>query len=157
MAIALSSAGITVSYAVEATAGTRPTTAASFTKIPEIKSLPDLNPEPSVLDSTTFDNLEFRSYIQGLKDLGGAIAFTANMNDTFQTAWEGLVTAAETGKASDKATWFCVQIPNLTKTFYFAGEPSPLGMSAQDVGSVVEIQAYVVPNKVEGWAAAPTT
>ena len=50
MANEFSTAGITLKYAVEATAGTRPTT--GFTAIPGIKSMPEFNPEPSSLEVT---------------------------------------------------------------------------------------------------------
>lgn len=45
-----SNAGIKIKYAVEATAGTRPTT--NYTVIPGIKGTPDFNPAPSTLDVT---------------------------------------------------------------------------------------------------------
>ena len=49
MALEISTAGISVSYAVETTAGTKPST---FTNIPNIKSTPDFNPEPGALEVT---------------------------------------------------------------------------------------------------------
>lgn len=150
MAIALSTAGITVGYAVESTAGTRPTT--GYTKISGIKSISDLNPEPNQLDCTPLEELEYKQYIPGLKDVGGVVTFTANNTNAFQTAWATLVSSASTASASDKATWFEISVPQLDKAFYFAGTPSALGLSAIEVDSVLDINAYVTPNKVEGWA-----
>ena len=69
MAIDLSTAGIQVAYCAEATAGTKPTT--GWTKLTGIKSIPDFNPEPSSLETTTLDATEYRTYIPGLKDVGG--------------------------------------------------------------------------------------
>ena len=43
--IQLSTAGVKLLYAAEATAGTRPTT--GYKEISEIKSIPELNPEPT--------------------------------------------------------------------------------------------------------------
>lgn len=152
--IDLSTAGVTIGYAVEATAGTMPTT--GYTNIPGIKSIPDLNPEPGSLETTTLDETEYRTYIPGLKDPGGALALTANNTEVFQTAWDALVTAATAGAADGKATWFVVVIPGLTKAFYFAGTPSELGLSAIEVDSVLEIEPYITPNKIAGWETAPT-
>lgn len=149
MANELSTAGVSVQYCVETTAGTKPTT--GFTVIPNIKSIPDLNPEPSSLEVTDLSDTEWKRYIPGLKDPGGALAFTANNTDAFQTAWAALVTAAETAKASNKATWFEIVVPGLTKSFQFAGIPSDLGLSAIDVDSVLEVDAYVAPNQIDGW------
>ena len=73
-----------------------PTT--GFTAVPGIKAIPDLNPEPSSLETTTLEALEWKTYIPGLKDPGGALAFTANNTEEFQTAWEALIEAAETAK-----------------------------------------------------------
>ena len=75
MGIAISTAGVTFGYAVEATAGTRPTT--GYILIPDIKEIPEMNPEPETLESTTLAATEFKTYIEGLKDLGGALSFLA--------------------------------------------------------------------------------
>ena len=41
-------------------------------------------------------------------------------------------------------------------SFYFAGYPSSLGMTAMDVNAVLEIEAYVTPNKIHGWDTSST-
>lgn len=93
--------------------------------------------------------------IPGLKDPGGALAFTANLTTQFKTAWETLVSAFETAKGDGKATWFEIMVPNFG-SFYFAGYPSTLGMTAMDVNAVLEIEAYVTPNQIEGWGTSST-
>ena len=150
----MSTAGVTLKYAVEQTAGTRPVV--NFTVIPCIKSIPDFNPEPATLEVTDLSDKVWKRYIKGLKDIGGALGFDANLTDEFKTAWETLVSAAETAKASSKATWFEVAIPNFD-SFYFAGEPSELGMSAMNVDEVMEITAYIAPEAIHGWDDASTT
>ena len=152
--IDLSSAGVTLRYAVETSAGTRPVS--GYTALTGIKAIPDLNPEPSSLETTTLEELEWRTYIPGLKDPGGALAFTANNTEQFHTDWNALVEAAETAKEDGKSVWFAVVIPGLTKSFYFAGNPSPLGLSAVEVDSVLEIEPYITPSKIEGWATKVT-
>ena len=152
--IDLSTAGVSLQYAAETTAGTRPTT--GFTKLTGIKAIPDLNPEPGSLETTTLDELEWRTYIPGLKDPGGALSFTANNTEQFQTDWDALVTAAGTAEEGGKAMWFAVVVPGLTKAFYFAGMPSPLGLSGVEVDSVLEIEAYITPSSIGGWQTAPT-
>ena len=47
-------------------------------------------------------------------------------------------------------------IPGLTKAFYFAGNPSPLGLSAIEVDAVLEIEPYITPSEIKGWSAKPT-
>lgn len=152
--IDLSTAGVSIQYAVETTSGTRPTS--GYTRIQGIKSIPDLNPEPSALETTTLDATEWKTYISGLKDVGGALAVTANNTEQFQTEWDDLVDAAETAKAAGKQTWFAVVIPGLTRSFYFAGTPAPLGLSAIEVDSVLEIDGYISPSEIAGWETKPT-
>lgn len=151
MALEFSSAGITVKYAVETTAGSMPTT--GFTTLPNIKSTPDFNAEPSNLDVTDLSDLVWKRSISGLKDVGGALSFTANLTASFKTAWNSCVSAATAGFADQKSTWFEIAIPNFD-SFYFAGMPSELGVNAFEVDSVAEVDAYVSPTQIKGWAAA---
>lgn len=153
MALEISTAGVSLKYAVETTAGTRPT--ASYTAISGIKETPDFNPEPSTLEVTDLSDTVWKRYIAGLKDPGGALSFTANLTSTFKTAWEGLVAAYATGIASSKATWFEINVPTIG-SFYFSGIPDTLGINGMSVDEVAEITVYVTPNKIHGWDTAST-
>lgn len=155
MALEMSSAGVRVKYAVETTAGTRPTT--GYTAISNIKAVPDLNPQPSQLDCTDLSDTQFKRYIPGLQDTSGSIAFTANNTNTFQTEWASIVQAYTTAFAANKSMWFEVAIPNMANSFFFSGEPTPLGLGAISVDSVLEIDAYITPNTIVGWATKSTT
>ena len=156
MALEFSSAGVQIRYCVETSAGSRPTT--GYKVIPSIKSSPDFNAEPSQLDVTDFSDKVWKRSIAGLRDVGGAIAFTANMTASFKTAWNSLISAYTTGRGSTpaKSTWFEVAIPNFD-SFYFSGEPIELGIKGMDVDSVVEADGYVVPNQIFGWGTSSTS
>lgn len=154
MAINLSTAGIALKYAVEATKGTRPTT--GYTRIYGAKSTPSLNPAPDTLETTTLDETEFKTYIDGLKDLGGALEFTFNLTEDLITAWDALMEAYETAKAEQKATWFVIEIPGLTNAFYFTGNPSDMGLPETSVNSVLEITNYITPTGAPVKATKPT-
>lgn len=143
MAINLSTAGVKLKYAVEATAGTRPTS--GYTALTGAKTTPSLNPSPETLETTTLDELEYKTYIDGLKDLGGALEFTFNLTQELVDQWAALMTAYETAKAAGKATWFVIDIPGLTKAFYFTGNPSSMGIPETSVNSVLEITNYITP------------
>jgi hypothetical protein len=150
----LSTAGIQVLYAIESVAGTRPTS--GYQRLPGIKSTPDMNPEPSLLDVTDLSATEYREYTEGLKDLSVA-AFTANDTDEFEAAWATLVYLATLAAADDKLTWFCIYHPSLAKSSFFRGVPSPLGESAHEVDGVLEVTAYVTATKAVGKQTAPTS
>lgn len=152
--INLSTAGVYLAYAVETTAGTRPTT--GYHKITGAKTTPSLNPSPETLETTTLDETEYKTYIDGLKDLGGALEFTFNLTETLITEWDALMTAYETGKAAGKATWFTIVIPGLTKSFYFTGNPSEMGLPETSVSAVLEITNYITPTNAPESYTKPT-
>lgn len=154
MSIRLSTAGITLKYAVESTKGTKPTT--GYTEVPEIKEIPEINPEPSTLETTTLKETEYKTYIDGLKDLGGALTFVANLTDDFKTTWESIMTAYETAKEGGKAIWWLIDIPGITEGCYFTGNPSNLGVPGASVDSVLEVNVYITPTNAPTWAAKPT-
>ena len=151
MALEISTAGVLLKYCVETTAGTRPTS--GYTTIPNIKSIPDLNPAPSNLDSTDLSDTEFKRSIEGLKDVGSSLAFGANITTAFKTAWETLISAYDTAFEAGKGTWFEVMVPNFG-SFYFEGKPADLGLPAMDVDAVFSGDVYITPNTIAGWATS---
>ena len=154
MAINLSTAGIQLLYCVESTKGTRPTS--GYTRIYGAKSTPSLNPSPETLETTTLDETEYKTYIDGLKDLGGALEFTFNLTEDLVNAWDTLMSSYETGKAEGKATWFTIVVPGLTESFYFTGNPSNMGLPETSVSSVLEITNYITPTNAPEKYAKPT-
>ena len=105
---------------------------------------------------TDLSATEWKSYIAGLKDPGGVMTFGANNTGALQTAWASLVSAYGTAASTSKATWFEIMIPGLTNSFYFAGIPANLGLAAMEVDAPAEINLYVTPKQVYGWAAKST-
>lgn len=154
MGIALSTAGVTVGYAVETAAGTRPTT--GYTNIPDIKEVPEMNPEPETLESTTLAETEFKTYIEGLKDLGGALSFLANYTTELEDVWTKLVEAYQTAKADNKSVWFEVKHPGLTKSVFFTGQPSAMGLPAMSVNAILETNLYITPTNAPAWEVKST-
>ena len=156
MAINLSTAGIHLYYAVEATAGTRPTSKSVYTDLVGVKSIPSMNPAPETLETTDLNQTEYKTYIDGLKDLGGSLEFTFNLTQDLVTMWGELMEAFEAAKATNKATWFLIDIPGLEKGLYFTGNPSSMGIPEASVSSVLEITNYITPTGAPITAAKPT-
>ena len=152
MAYEQSTAGIIVKYAVESTAGTIPSASTSYTTIPNVKSIPEMNASPNTIDVTDLSETEYKKYIFGLKDLGGDLAFGVNMTTDLKSKWDALVTAADTAWAAGKSTWFEVVIPGWTDGFFFAGRPAPIGMVAAEVDAALEGEVHIAPVQVKGWA-----
>ena len=155
MGIAISTAGVTFGYCVEETKGTRPVS--GFTIIPDIKEIPEMNPEPETLETTTLAETEFKTYIEGLKDLGGALSFLANYTEELEEAWATLVDAYKTAIDAGKATWFEVKHPKLEKSVFFTGQPSAMGLPGMGVGAVLETNLYITPTNAPTWETKSTT
>ena len=150
----LSTAGMKLMYAVEATAGTRPTS--GYKAIPEIKSMPSFNPAPNTIESTTLEETEYMTYVKGLKDLGGALEYGANLTEDLIDFWDELMGDYETAASAGKAMWFAVVHPKLSKATYYKGEPAPLGFNEAEVGSMAETTLYITPNSAPVMEAKPT-
>lgn len=150
----LSTAGMSLMYAVEVTKGERPTT--GYTAIPEIKSMPSFNPAPNTIESTTLEETEYMTYVKGLKDLGGALEYGANLTEDLITFWDELLDAYESAAAEGKAMWFAVVHPKLTKATFYKGEPAPIGFNEAEVGSMAETTLYITPNSAPIMETKPT-
>lgn len=138
---ALSTKGMTLGYAVEAKAGERPTS--GYTLIHDIQAMPALAVAPATLDSTTFEETDYKTSIAGLKDLGGAQEFGALYNELTITEWETLMTAYKEAKAAGKAMWFEIAHPNLTKAIFFKGEPDGIHQSDVAIDGVLGGKFYI--------------
>lgn len=152
MALEFNTIGVKLKYAVEASAGTRPTS--GYTQVPDIKSTPSIDVNPSKLEVTNLED-GYRRYIDGVKDVGDSFDFTANMTADLKSKWASCVSAAATAFASGKATWFEIAIPNFD-SFYFAGIPGEMGVNEMGVDAVIESTLHIVPNQIAGWASAST-
>ena len=149
MALEFSTIGIRVKYAV-ASSGSRPTT--GYTEIPDIKQIPDINLTPSQIEVTNLVD-QYKRYVKGVQDAGNDIQLTANLTADLKSKWATLCTSATAAWASGYSTWFEIAIPNFD-SFYFAGQPSELGIAGMGVDAVVETQLHIIPNQIAGWATA---
>ena len=156
MSIPITSIGAKVSYAFELTKGTRPTT--GFIRIPKITEIPEMNPTPDMLDTTSMDNLEYTTGTPGLKTLD-TLSFTARFSQELFDMYEGtdgIISQWNTSKASGLAMWLCIDIDGLDKSCYISVEPSPLGMPAASTNSVIDVSLYFTPVGEPTWESDPT-
>lgn len=149
--ISLSTAGILFGYGIETTKGQKPS---KFTHIERAMSLPSLNPQPESLDVTPLDATEWKEYIAGLKDTGGALPVRFSLNNALKTAWGAFVDAYNTAKKSELAAWVEFFIPGMDDAFFFTCEPTPLGFGGAEVNAHLEIEAYITPTGNIGWDTA---
>ena len=118
--------------------------------------MPSFNPSPNTIDSTTLEETEYMTYVQGLKDLGGALEYGANLTEDLIDAWDTLMSAYDSAIEEGNQVWFAVVHPKLTNATYFVGTPAPLGLNEAEVDSMLETTLYITPNSAPVMAAAPT-
>lgn len=156
MALPISTKGLIIRYAVEASAGAgKPST--GYIAIPHVTNIGAVNPDPNLIDVTELSETVMHRYIDGLKDLSSAIPLTVNLTSDFITAWTTLKSAADTGYAAGKLTWFEVYSANLGKSFYFSAMPAELGFDEAAVDQALQTTAYLIPNGWAGYDASSST
>ena len=162
MAIAISSAGVRVYY-IAAPNTSAPTAQSGFVEIPDVKSIPSLSPAPDTLETTPLSNTEYKTYINGLKDLGGALEFTVNLSQDLLDIWNGTsdddansVMGKFNALEEGQTLWLAVVHPKLDKAVYFPFEPAKLGLPEISVNSVLEGTLSITPTGEVVWGAKPT-
>lgn len=136
-----------------ATGTSRPTT--GLTKIPEIKSIPSFNPSPETIQSTTLEETEYHTYVEGLKDLGGALEFGANLTQDLIGVWASCVSAHDS-LTEGSSMWFYILHDGLSNAIAFEGDPAPLGLNEATVGGMLETSLYITPNSAPEWVTKPS-
>ena len=146
--IDLSTIGVHLGYSIETVSGERPVT--PYYDIPGVKSIPSFNIEPAAHQSTTLNETKFHTYVKGLMDVGGAMTFGFNLTEALMDTWEALVDDSQTAADNGFRTWFHVNVPGLSRGFFFAGDPSELGMPEMGVDEVLETETFITPIAIHG-------
>lgn len=153
MALELTTVGAKVAYAVETTAGTRPTT--NFIDLEGMTEAPELGLSTSTLDCSDLSD-KITRYVNGRQDPGGEKAFKANNTPAFRQRWAECVSAYETAKASGKQMYFAYIVEGDTDAFYWKGIPVPLGSDGLAGNSIYTCSPKVICTGVDGYETAPT-
>lgn len=132
----LTSISLSVAIAIEATAGTRPT--ANYYKIPGVTDLPDLDFTPDTIETTSFDNEEFKSYLPGLKDTGGVISLPANYTEYGVGMWDGMTNTLESD-TTGKIAWLLIAIKGTTTRWFIPVKLVATGVPTAPVNDKVSI------------------
>ena len=101
----LTSLGVKIAIGSSTTATTKPTT---WTRIPQVIEMSEIDLDPDTIDTTSFDDLEYKTSVPGLIDTSGIQTITVNATSegTAETTWNSMV------GASSAYVWLCVVIPN---------------------------------------------
>lgn len=149
----LSTLGITASYGVETTAGTKP---ASFTALDRINSIGGITMDVEKIDASALEDLSTK-YVAGRADTGGTWDIQVNFTDETADQWGDLITAYNTAAAAGKQLWMQIQVPNQSDAFFVIAQPPqqiPMPEIGQNELLVVTISMTVVEYK--GWQTKVT-
>lgn len=122
---ALTSIKAKIAIAVEATAGTRPTS--SYYIVPQVTALPDMDFEPDNIETTSYENEEFKSYLPGLKDTGGSLSLEANYTEYGTDMWDDIADTIEQD-TTGKIAWLLITFEGTEKTWFIPIKPITTGI-----------------------------
>ena len=139
----ISTLGVTFSYGVEATAGTKPT---SFTTLHRINSIGSVSIEPEKIDASALEDKETK-YIPGRADTGGGnMSVVVNLTNETLAEWEKVIEDYVEAKEAGKKLWFQSKIPGLTKANFVVANPPerlPKPENNQNELQTMEIQLTI--------------
>lgn len=127
----ISTLGGKFGYAVETTAGTKPTT---FIWLPRCNDISEITLDTETIDASAIEDPQSR-YVAGRQDTGGNWDVTFNFTNETIPLIKKMMTDSAAGLAENKRTWFEVWFPNLDDAFYVIGQPGskiPLPAVAQN-------------------------
>ena len=145
----ISTLGSLTGYAVETTAGVKPTT---FKMLHRINASDEIAIETETIDASALEDMIERT-IAGRGSTGGTFGVTVNVTDETIAEWETLIEEYETANTSGKAMWYEEYFPSLSKAFFTKVEPPtiiPKPASEQNglltVTMTMTINEYVGPD-----------
>lgn len=138
----LTSLGVKVGYGAEETAGTKP---ASLTTLTRINSIGEISMDSEAIDVSALEDYVTR-YKAGRANPSETIEVVVNVTDETVTAWEGVITAYE-ALTGGKGMWLEIVVPDLTKAFWIKFQPpKKLPVPAMDQNANITMSISLVVN-----------
>lgn len=150
----VSTLGVKFGWAVEATAGTRPT---AYTWVPRCNNVGAYAMNEQPIDSSALEDYMTR-YIPGRKDGGGTLPISFNRTDEVVNGLTAMIAAYETAKESGKGFWWEIWSPDLSKAEFYKGAPPsslPGNEKSQNSLQVMELN-FIVEDAATEDAVEPT-
>lgn len=141
VAVDLSTIGMKVGIAFETVSGQRPTE--KYYNLQKPKSIPDMNPEPESLDTTSLNATKNKTSMPGLQDFSSAMGFVFGMSQVFIDTWDKICDTWDKNKPQSLRPWIEIYHPSLTKAWFLPIEPARLGIPSAEVNSVWDVTANV--------------
>ena len=116
----LTSLGVQIGIGSSTSDTQRPT---SFTRIPQVIEMSEIDLDPYTIDTTSFDNIKYKSSVPGLIDTSGIQSLTVNAthDEKAETLWDSMA------EATNAYVWLCIKIDKKTDATYIPITPIPTG------------------------------
>lgn len=143
----VSTVGSLTGYAVEATAGTKPTT---FKFLHRINASDEIKIDVETIDASALED-EVERTIAGRGSTGGTFNVTVNVTDETIAEWETLISEYKTGKTDGKSMWYEEYFPSLKKAFFTKIEPPTIiPKPARDQNGLLTVEMSLTINEYVG-------
>lgn len=142
----ISTLGITLGYAVETSAGTKPS---AFTLLERVNSIGGITMDTEQIDASALED-EVSKYVAGRQDTGGKWSITFNMTNEVVQQLTDMIDAYKATMDNDKQMWFEVCSPYLNKAFFVIAQPPleiPVPEMSQNELQTVEMTLTIVEYK----------
>lgn len=151
----LSTLGVTFSYGVETTAGTKPT---SFKLLTRINSIDEITVTPEAIDASALEDKQTRN-IAGRDTVTDTVAVTVNKTDATIEEWKTLISTYN-GLTGGKRMWFQEITPGITDAeFFVAQPPSKLPITSKEQNRLLTMAINLIIEDMVGTdtAVVPTS
>lgn len=152
----LTTLGVTLSYGIETSAGTKPT---SFTQLEEASSIGGITLDTEQIDLSALEDF-ITQYGAGRQDTGGTWECEFIMDpDKSVKQIKKLYEDSKTAKGKGMATWFQVIFPDMTDAFFVVaecGREIPMPEIAQNSAATMSISLIISQYKGLLPKVAPT-
>lgn len=142
----VSSLGVTFSYGVETTKGTKPT---AFTILNRINQIGEVTVETEAIDASALEDKQTRN-IPGRDTVSDTLTITVNKTDETIAEWEKVITDYQ-ALTEGKRMWFQTITPGFTKAeFVVAAPPSKLPISGKEQNSLLTMEINLTVDEMIG-------
>lgn len=143
----ISTVGALTGYAVETSAGVKPT---KFKRLHRINASDEIAIDTETIDASALED-DIERTIAGRGSTGGTFNVTVNVTDETIKEWEDLISEYKTAHASGLAMWYEEYYPALNKAFFTKIEPPAIiPKPARDQNGLLTVDMALTINQYVG-------
>lgn len=153
MQAGISTLGVKAGYAVETTAGQKPT---SFNWLSRISAIGGISLETEQLDASALEDYITR-YIAGRQDSGGSFSVTVNLTDDEEGTikqWQKAIADYNSAELDGKGVWFEIWHPTMQNGWFIVVQlPQVMPMPEFNQNEVLTVEIPLTINDYKGMSA----